>query len=454
MSQEACKISKRLSPTLLDETQQRAITAMYERNTLVVAKMGAGKTVIAASAIAELLNDKVLKRVLVVTTPKIANTVWAQEFDKWQHTHHVSVIAATGDAEQRLAAIRSTAQVVVITFNVLPWAKSEKIFSQFDGLLIDETTKLKTTGGAQFKALRPALKDFLWRCGLTGTPVSEDFESLFAQIMLIDNGQSLGRNKQSFLTAHFFPTDFKQYNWQLKPGHDKQIMQKIKHVLHVVPDYRAGLPPIYYKEIAIQPPPDLQAYYNQMRNDMVTADAVSQTAAVLTGKLQQIASGFIYDEHGQGVRLSDYRVKALKGLLSRIGDNALIAYWYIEDLALLRHNLPDAEVFDNKTLQEQVTRWNAGQIKQLLIHPRSAGHGLQLEKGGATIIWFTPYWSRDLWEQLNARLWRKGQAKPVTVYSLIAVGTIDELVAQRVEDKGEFDKLFLQHVKGAPANGK
>lgn len=450
MSLENCRSLQslsRLSPDLLDENQQKAITAMYEGNRFIVAKPGAGKTVIAATAITELLQDSTLKRVLIVTTPKIANTVWVQEFNKWQHTRHVKAVAATGEPEQRATTIKSDAQVVIITFNVLPWMKENNFFKHFDGLLIDETTKLKATGGAQFKALRSALKHFSWRCGLTGTPVSEDFEALFAQVMLIDCGQALGRNKQSFLIKHFFPTDFKQYNWQLKPGEDKAILEKIAGVVHVVPDYRGGLPPIEYKEIKISPPAELQAYYTKMKNDMVTTDAVSQTAAVLIGKLQQIASGFIYDFAGVAKRLSDYRVKALKELLKTLqGETVLIAYWFIEDLALLQQDLPEAVVFDNSRLSEQVSKWNSGQIQTLLIHPRSAGHGLQLEQGGRNIIWFTPYWSRDLWEQLNARLWRKGQTQTVRVYSLIAAGTIDEIITQRVEDKSEFEKIFSKHL--------
>jgi hypothetical protein len=189
-------------------------------------------------------------------------------------------------------------------------------------------------------------------------------------------------------------------------------------------------------------------YYEKMKTDMITDHAVSQTAAVLIGKLQQIASGFIYDFDGVAKRLSDYRVNALCELLNKINENTLIAYWYAEDLEALRAALPDAEVFDNSRLNAQVRAWNSGKIKTLLIHPRSAGHGLQLEQGGSNIVWYTPYWSRDLWEQLNARLWRKGQKNTVNVYSLIASGTVDEVITQRVEDKQKFEKLFNQHLKG------
>jgi len=446
---EGLKNSFRLSPSLLSQQQQDAVTSAYEGNRLIVGNMGSGKSVIAASAIAELLDDKVLNRVLIITTPKIANTVWAQEFDKWDHTHHIEVAVATGTPEERLGLFKHEGQVVVATFNILPWIKEHRLFDLFDGLLIDETTKLKSTGGAQFKALRAQLKKFKWRVGLTGTPVSEDFLGLFGQMMLIDAGKALGTRKDTFQNLFFFPTDYKQYNWELKEGAAEEILDAISHLVHIVPDYRHTLPPIKFHKHKVCMPQDLAQYYDQMRSDMLTEDAVSATAAVLIQKLQQIASGFIYDELGEAKRLSDFRIRALQQLLnSRVTGNALIAYWYKDDLDRLMEALPDAEMLVPTNLQSQVERWNRGEIKCLLIHPRSAGHGLQLEKGGTTLIWYTPQWSNDLWEQTNARLWRKGQTKPVHVYSIEAVGTIDEAVGARILGKAEFEKIFMNHLRG------
>ena len=442
------KQSKRLSASLLTLDQQDAITQLYEGNRLIVANMGAGKSIIAATTMAELLDSNEVKRILVLTTPKIANTVWAQEFDKWEHTHHINVQAATGTPEERLDVFNSNAQVVVATFNVLPWIKEEKLFKLFDGLLIDETTKLKTTGGAQFKALRPSLKHFTWRAGLTGTPVSEDFIGLYGQMMLIDDGKALGTRKDSFMNRYFYPTDYKQYNWELKAGSAEEITLAIQHLIHVVPDYRASLPPINFYTHQATPPSDLMEYYDQMRTDMLTKEAVSSTAGVLVQKLQQIASGFIYDEMGNAIPLSDFRLTSLQELLNTITGNILIAYWYQEDLKRLQALLPQAQTLTPANLKTQVQRWNNGEIQYLLIHPRSAGHGLQLEKGGHTLVWYTPQWSNDLWEQTNARLWRTGQSKPVNVYTLSAKNTIDESIAQRIHFKAGFEKLFMKHLKG------
>jgi len=410
--------------------------------------MGAGKSIIAATTMTELLDSQEVKRILLITTPKIANTVWVQEFDKWEHTHHINVQAATGTPEERLAVFKSDAQVVVATFNVLPWIKDEKLFTLFDGLLIDETTKLKTTGGAQFKALRPALKHFTWRGGLTGTPVSEDFIGLYGQMMLIDDGKALGTRKDTFMNRYFYPTDYKQYNWEMKADSAEEITLAIQHLVHVVPDYRDSLPPITFHIHTATPPPELMQYYDQMRSDMLTDDAVSGTAGVLVQKLQQIASGFIYDELGEAKPLSDFRLTSLQQLINTLTGNILIAYWYKEDLKRLQELLPTAETLTPSNLKTQVERWNNGQIQYLLIHPRSAGHGLQLERGGHTLIWYTPQWSNDLWEQTNARLWRKGQQNPVDVYTVVADDTIDVAIGARIQMKAGFEKLFMKHLRG------
>lgn len=428
--------------------QQAAVTALYEKNILLVGAMGTGKTIVAATALAELLDDEVVSRVLIVTTSKIANTVWAQEFAKWAHTRHIEVGVATGDPTQRRKVLTSNSPVCVVTFNVLPWMKKEKLFGGFDGLLVDETTKLKQTGGAWFRAIRPHLKRCKWRGGLTGTPVSEDFEGLFGQMLLVDAGASLGTRRDAFTQRYFYPTDFMRYDWALKNGADAQIMDAIAPHVHLMPEYRDGLPPIEYHTTPLEMPDELGDYYARMAIDSVTDDAVSVTEAVLVQKLAQIASGFVYNEASEAVSLSHYRVDALLALLARMPDeNVIIAYWYQEDLARLREALPDAETLDPKNISETVRRWNAGEIKHFLVHPRSAGHGLQLEGGGRTLVWYSPVWSNDLWEQTNARIWRRGQTKPCHVYSLVAVGTIDEIIAQRVEGKAKFERMFTQHLE-------
>lgn len=440
--------SKRLSRDLLTPDQQDAITKAYESNRLIVAAMGAGKSVIGATVITELVTDGHLNRVLIVTTPKIANTVWAREFSKWEHTHHVRVVAATGEPDDRKSLIQDPSNtVVVITFNVLPWMRDERLFGLFDGLLIDETTKLKTPGGEQFKAIRKALAAFKWRCGLTGTPVSESFDALYAQMMLIDAGQALGTRYDAYLNTYFTPLDFKRYNWALKPGGAELILQRISHLVHTVPDYTAELPQITYVEHLLDMPAPVKEAYCLMEDDGVFGDISAANAAVVVNKLLQITSGFAYDATGAEKRISDYRVKACAELISNLKQNVLVVYWFEADREALKTAIPHAASVSPTNLKLIIPQWNSGAVPVLLVHPRSCGHGLQLEQGGHHIIWLGPQWSRDLWLQTNARVWRRGQQHPVTVHTFIARNTIDQVVVDRVMDKGSFQDLFNNYMQ-------
>lgn len=447
-----------LSSSLLTPDQQEAINAIYESNQLLVAKMGAGKSVIGATAITELLIAGEINRCLIVTTPKIANTVWAQEFAKWDHTQMIAVGAATGDPEQRLSVIKDPAfSVVVVTFNVLPWMKEEGLFKYFDGLLVDESTKLKTAGGAQFKALRPSLKSFNWRCAMTGTPVSEDFMSLYAQCLVVDCGAALGTRKDAFRNRYFYPTDYNQYNWALKQGAEQELLATVEHLIHVMPDYRDELPELREEVYRMALPAGLRAAYDTLKRDSVLDGEAAANAAVLVGKLQQVSSGFLYSETGDTTRISGYRLEALARALDeyRAADikeggtgNAVVAYWFQEDLEALKLRFPTAEEITPRNMKEQVRRWNAGEIQILLIHPRSAGHGLQLEQGGNLLFWYTPQWSNDLYHQTNARLWRRGQSRAVTSVSLVAMDTVDEIICARVDSKDKFDAMLTKHFRG------
>ena len=442
------KNSPLLSKSLLTPEQNDAVDALYEANRLVFGKMGVGKTIIAATAIAELLDDKELRRVLIVTTPKIAKTVWAQEFAKWEHTAHITVGIATGNPEQRYNVINNgDNQVVVITFNTLADFCKRGGCKLFDGLLIDESTKLKSPGGVGFKSLKSKLKKFTWCGALTGTPTSEDFLSLYSQMYLIDGGIALGRSFQRYKETYFYPTDYKQYNWVLSIGSDRLISEQVKNLIHVVPDYTSELPPINYHPIYVEPPVDVKDFYATMKKDMVVGDVVAVNAAVLTMKLQQVASGWAYDEDGDTLRISNFKVEALVEILGDLNSPTIVCYWFQEELAAIKEALPHAMELNPANPLEAVDMWNAGDVDVLLIHPRSAGHGLNLAAGGHNIIWFSPQWSRDLWEQTNARLWRRGQEHPVDVYTLITDGTIEEAVAERVGDKAKFEKMLLTHLK-------
>ena len=238
MSRIAKTPPSKLSASLLTNDQQAAIDRLYNHDeTILVAGMGAGKTIIALSAMAELINEGILQKVLILAPLKVAKNVWQQEAQKWEHTKELSIEFCTGTPVEREEQIRSfTRGVMVINFDIMQWFfDTFKKNHGFDGLLIDELSKLKA-GGKGFKRMRPHIDTFNWRVGLTGTPVNEDFEGLFYQVYATDNGKRLGRNKGMFLMQHFNQADWQGYSWELQPDGAERIVQLIADLIYTVPD--------------------------------------------------------------------------------------------------------------------------------------------------------------------------------------------------------------------------
>ena len=443
----------------LTSDQNSAIDRLFEHDeTLMVANMGAGKTVIALSAINDLIAEGVLTRVLVVAPVNVCKTVWAQEAAKWSHLNGLSVVDASGSsAKARTAALDMGAQVTCINFENLAWLFREYKARNFDGLIIDELTKLKNTGGAQFKAIRPRLGDFKWRLGMTGTPVSENWEGLFGQLLVVDGGKRLGTRKDGYLRQYFYPTDYKEYNWALYDWAAESIAFKIRDVVYTVPDYRHLLPDLIDTTTVLPMPAELLDIYTELKKSMVVGMPdggflTADTAAVLSGKLMQCANGFLYGPVGDdGKRgapsyLSSYKIdecaRVVDGHLDT-GGAVIIAYWFDADRQRLNALYPNCELST-----DNIARWNAGKMDVLLIHPKSAGHGLNLAAGGHAMVWLGPVWSRDVREQTIARIWRRGQTNTVTVTTITAADSIDGLMMERVEGKKGFEVLFKQHLGG------
>ncbi len=441
---------KKLSQALLSEAQQDAITTLYESNGLMMyGKMGAGKTIIALIALSELLRDGELSRILIFAPLKVCNSVWKQESEKWEGLDHLSVGIATGSAKNREEVIECKRHnIVVINFENIPWFFDTYGKDHgFDGLLIDELTKLKSVGGKQFKKLRPRLPTFQWRAGLTGTPVGENFQSLFSMMMVIDCGIRLGTRKSIFLTKYFYPTDYEQRNWALRPGGANAIMELIKDIVYTIPDYRHELPLLNIEHVPVTLPDSARDVYTTLAKKRVYLDIAAESAAVLQGKLLQVASGFLYrDDDKPALVLHNEKINQCLKLLKNSDRNTVIVYWFKEDLSRLRKALPDAVAINDNP--HVIQDWQKGKIKHLLLHPLSGGHGLQLELGGSDMIFLTPLWSNDLTEQTIARIWRKGQQSDVNVQVIESVNTVDQLVIERVAGKKAFDALFNEHIKG------
>ena len=441
----------------LDDDQLNLIDRLYEHDTtLVYATMGSGKTVCTLTSISELIRDGVLNRVLIVAPLKPCKEVWAGEHLEWEHLTGLRVGMATGTPIKRLAALQDKSfDVVVINMENLAWfCDTFKRNHCFDGVVMDELSKFKDSSAKLVKKFRYVTDSFKWHVGLTGSPVHESFTGLFGQMLVMDGGKIYGRNKEKFLQQYFYPTDYEQRNWEVRDNMRAPLINALRPVWYTMPDYTHTLPPVIEKKISVGITEAIRDIYKSFkRNSVLELDGmepiVAENAAVLSGKLEQVTSGFVYDGDDVIRLAKSDRLRMFLPLIGSSalkGKNRLIFYTFDEE----RRQILDAlgalgEDFLELGDKDSVTRWNSGEVRNFVLHPKSAGHGLNLAKGGHIIIWYSPIWSNDVTKQAIARLWRRGQKEAVTSYTLVCLNTIDELKMQSVEDKDEHDRLLREH---------
>jgi len=442
-----------LTYEMLDKDQLQLCDRIYEHNcNFIYATMGSGKTVCTLTALDSLLSDKVVNRVLIVSPLRPAKEVWASEHKKWLHLEHLRVAVACGTPKQRLAAIKGDAELVVINIENLVWFfDTFKHTHGFDCLVIDELSKFGSSGAKCVKKLKTYTNDFKHRTGLTASPAHEGFDRLYAQTLVLDGGDRFGRNKQSFLTSFFYSTDYEQRKWDLMTGMEDVLLSYINDIFYAMPDYTHKLPPLIEENISFSLCESVQILYDDFAKHSVLEldgeEVVAENAAVLSGKLEQVTSGFVYDGEDVLDLGSTDRQKCFEEVRARIRDNRCLIFYSLDqekrqiETALLGNCsfINDKNVIDD---------WNTGRIQNLVLHPKSASHGLNLAAGGHTIICYAPIWSNDAFKQLVARVWRRGQTKPVTVYSLICADTVDDVKVLRVESKEQYDILLRAHIKG------
>jgi len=458
-----------LGETDLTSGQQAGVTRLVEwYRTLMVAEMGFGKSVVTLTAIRELMRERVIERVLIVAPLRVVSSVWGEEVKKWSHLSGLSVELMVGGVKARERVLDGSADIVVTNFEQLPWLFRESKSrgrGLFDGLVVDEISRLRVSGGVQFKALRGALKEFTWRVGLTGTPVSEDWRGLFGQMLVVDDGKALGTRADRYLRRYFYPEDWNEYKWLLHDWAAARIAAKVRGVVFVAERYSDSLPDITYAREEVVMSEGAREAYEALRgggvwNGEPGVEVVAESAAVLSGKLEQLAGGFLY--LGEEAREEVYRfdrvkarrcVELVREARAAGGGGVIVCYWYKADLAALRWVMPWAEVlseYKGEALGELVRRWNRrdGSVPVLLVHPRSAGHGLCLDGGGSRLIWYTLPWSRDLFVQTNCRIHRRGQNHACKVTWLETVDSIDKVKMARVDGKAEWEALFEEHLGG------
>ena len=427
----------------LREYQESAADFLYEHDrAMVLAPVGAGKTAITLTAMWEMVRDSHVKRWLVLAPKRVCTDVWPVEAPKWAPLLGLAV--AVGTPKQRLAALQSKAQVVVTNYDNIQWLADQKF--TFDGVVFDELTKLKNPSGARFKALHKVL-DSPVRWGLTGSFTSNGLEDVFGQCKIIDQSL-LGRSKGAFMQQYFIENrrpDFTE--WTPRPGALEAVMKRIRPATFVLEpgEYKDKLPPCHMVEIRV----DMQDRkpYETMKKDFVVeladAQAIALNAAVVTQKLQQMASGFVYtpEPHWLGF----HKFNALDDLLDENQHaNTIVVYQYQEELAELRRRYSQLVTLDD---DNAIGRWNAGSVRLLAVHPKSAGHGLNLQHGGHHMVFLSLPWSLELYEQTVGRLHRSGQSRDVWVYLLMAKDSVDEKIWGALHDKRAIAEVALESLK-------
>nr|WP_305141885.1 DEAD/DEAH box helicase [uncultured Acetatifactor sp.] len=420
----------------------------------VFLEMGLGKSVITLTALFDLILDQfVIGKVLVIAPLRVTRDTWPSEIQKWDHLKGLKYSVVVGTAAERKAALMQQADVYIINRENVDWLINKSgIPFRFDMIVIDELSSFKSWQAKRFKSLlkvRPFVKRIV---GLTGTPSSNGLMDLWAEFRVLDLGKRLGRYITHYRNAYFTPDKRNAeviFSYKPLPGAEEQIYKRIEDITISMKscDY-LKLPECVINEVPVFMSEKEQEVYDSFRDDMVAKikdkeiDAVN--AAVLSGKLLQMANGAVYDDEKNSLLIHDRKLDALEDLIEGAnGKPVLVAYWYQHDAERIKSRFDVREIKTSK----DITDWNNGDIPVAIIHPASAGHGLNLQTGGSTLIWFGLTWSLELYQQTNARLHRQGQTDTVIIHHIIAKGTIDENVMKALRQKEKTQNALIDAVK-------
>ena len=444
-----------LSRDNLHVYQTRAVDFIIEKKRCgLFLDMGLGKTVSTLTAVSDLLDSLAVSRVLIIAPLRVANTVWQQEAENWTHLKHLRITVCTGGERNRLARLRQPADVYVINRENIKWLVD--LYGQdwpFDMIVIDESSSFKSSKSQRFKSLKSVLHLTNYAVLLTGTPAPNGLLDLWSQMYLVDFGQALGRTMSNYKKRFFEASGYMGYKHEPRQGADKTIHNLISYrvISMCVEDYLELPDRIDLVQKVELPPATLKLYREFEKTLLVELDnselVEASTAAVLANKLLQWCNGAVYvDDMKNWQEVHKVKLDALVDIVEdNAGENILVAYNYKTDLERLKARFPTAVVLDNNP--ETVEKWNAGDIPMLLAHPASAGHGLNLQHGGALAVWFGLNWSLELYQQFNARLHRQGQTRPVRIVHIIVGGCLDERVIQVLTDKESTQSALIDSLK-------
>lgn len=426
----------------------------------VLLDMGMGKSSITLTAIAELMyEDFEISKVLVIAPLRVARHTWSEEIRKWDHLHGLSYSIAVGTAAERMRALKADADIYIINRENIPWlVEKSGLPFDYDMVVIDELSSFKNWQAKRFRALmkvRPSVKRIV---GLTGTPSSNGLMDLFAEYKILDMGKRLGRFISQYRLDYFVPDQMNGpmvYSYKLRPGADQRIYEKISDItISMKGTDHLKMPELVNSEYMVYLDDAERQKYEDMKKDLVLqfpgGEVTAANAAALSGKLTQMANGAVYSDSGKIELIHNRKLDALEDIIEAAnGKSLLVAYWFKHDLKRITERLDALGVkYGKLDSDNSIEDWNAGRLEVGMIHPASAGHGLNLQSGGNTIVWFGMIWSLELYQQTVARLWRQGQESgTVVVEHILTAGTVDERIMKALSAKGNTQDRLIDAVK-------
>lgn len=426
----------------------------------ILLDMGMGKTSIVLAALNDLIFDRFeVSKVLIIAPLRVAKHTWSTEIQKWDQLKGLRYSIVVGTAAERRRALMVDADIYIINRENIPWLieKSGLPFD-YDMVVIDELSSFKNWQAKRFRALmkvRPKVKRIV---GLTGTPSSNGLMDLFAEYKILDMGERLGRFISQYRLDYFVPDQMNGpvvYSYRLRPGADRRIYNRISDItISMKGTDHLKMPELVNSEYMVYMDEDERRQYEQMKHDLVLSlpdgEVTAANAASLSGKLTQMANGAVYSDTGGIENIHDRKLDALEDMIEAAnGKTLLVAYWYKHDLSRIIKRLDVLGVnYGKLDTDESIRDWNAGRLEVGLIHPASAGHGLNLQSGGNSIVWFGMIWSLELYQQTIARLWRQGQESgTVVVQHILTAGTVDEWIMKALSEKDATQARLIDAVK-------
>lgn len=415
---------------------------------------GLGKTITTLTAINELMYDSFeISKVLIIAPLRVAQSTWKEEIEKWDHLNLLRYSIAVGDEKERLKALKQKSDIYIINRENVDWLVTKSgIDINFDMLIIDELSSFKSHTSKRFKSLLKIRPYFERVVGLTGTPSSNGLMDLWAEFRVLDLGERLGRYITHYRNEYFLPDKRNGaviFSYKPQPNAEERIYRRLADItISMKSTEYLKMPELILNELEINLDEEDQMKYKKFKKEMVMTiqekeiDAIN--AASLSNKLIQLANGSIYDEDKKFYEVHNKKLDKLEEIIeSANGKPVLVAYWFKADKERIEKRFKVREI---KTADD-IKQWNKGMIDLALIHPASAGHGLNLQSGGSTLVWFSLTWSLELYQQTNARLYRQGQKDTVVIHHLIIKNTIDEDIMKSLKRKDKTQESLMKAVK-------